>query len=192
MQHLSSDEVIDIVEGTASDARTTHVETCAACRKQVDELRRVMAMAREDHVPEPSPLFWHHVSDRVRRAVADEPIPASRWVDVFSWRVLVPATSLAMIFAMAVGAFVTYRDGAHRIDQLVRDEPPAEVSVVAQEDASWALLGDLTSTLDMDTIVDEGIVFGPGAAERAVAQLSSEEAAALVRLLRAELARPQS
>lgn len=190
--HLSSDEIIDVVEGTSSDARAAHVEACAACRQQVDELRRVMAMASEDRVPEPSPLFWDHFSARVRRAVAEQPTPASRWRDLFSWRVLVPAASLFMIVAMAVGSYVTYRTQPNRLDLFVRDEATTDVAVAAQEEAPWDLLADLTSTLDVELIVDEGIGVGPGAAERAVAQLSSEEAVELRRLLRAELGRPES
>lgn len=192
MTHLSSDEIIDVVDGTSSDARTAHVEACAQCRQQVDELRRVMAMAREDRVPEPSPLFWDHFSERVRRAVAGQPAPVSRWHDVFSWRVLVPAASLFMIFSMFVGGVVKYRSQTDRVDLAMREEVAgAAVAAVAQEEASWALLADLTSTLDVEAVVAEGIVVGPGASDRAVAQLSSEEAAELRRLLKAELTRPQ-
>lgn len=192
MSHLSSDEIIDLVDGSASAAHTEHIEACEACRKQVDELRRVMAMAREDRVPEPSPLFWDHFSERVRRVVADEPAPVSRWAAVFSWRVLVPATTLTLILVMIVGGLVTYQSRTKRVDLAVRDEAMADVVAVAQDDASWALLADLTATLDVDVVTDAGIVVGQGAAERAVAQVSSEEAAELQRLLKAELARPES
>src|SRR5437762_12868319 len=41
----------------------------------------LLALLRDVDVPEPSPLFWDHLSQRVREAVANEPPPAPGWMN---------------------------------------------------------------------------------------------------------------
>src|SRR6185295_3903219 len=79
MRHLTTDELVDLVEGTTKDADVPHLAACESCRRQLGDLRTTMTDAASVDVPEPSPLFWHHFSARVREAVASEATPHSGW-----------------------------------------------------------------------------------------------------------------
>ena len=71
-RHLSPDHLIDLAEGTRPESSAPHLESCEACRRQLADMRAMMSAASEVAVPEPSPLFWDHLSERVRQAVALE------------------------------------------------------------------------------------------------------------------------
>ena len=93
MTHLSEIEFVDHLDGTLPASRVVHLERCARCRERADALRHAMASVRPaaEEVPEPSPLFWDHFSQRVRDAVRDERPPAAaswtRWLSApgFRW-----------------------------------------------------------------------------------------------------------
>src|SRR6476469_3139983 len=68
--HLNTDELVDIAEGTRTEAAAPHLASCEPCRAQLCELRAMIAAAKDVDVPEPSPLFWDHLSARVSEAVA--------------------------------------------------------------------------------------------------------------------------
>jgi anti-sigma-K factor RskA len=96
--HLKAGELVDLVEGTRPESSAPHLAACAACRQQLADARAMMALATDVAVPEPSPLFWDHLSDRVRQAVAAEPEPRRSWIPSLTWtRVLVPVASLAVV-----------------------------------------------------------------------------------------------
>ena len=69
MTHLTSDELIDAMEGRGE---VPHLATCEHCRRELAELSSVLAEAKQLSVPEPSPLFWQHFSERVRTAIDSE------------------------------------------------------------------------------------------------------------------------
>ena len=96
MNHLTSDELIDAVEGTLEPSRLEHLKVCAACAREVAELASVLQEARTVEMPEPSPLFWDHLTRRVRTAVAAEPLPSSGWRDLLKWPVMVPIAAMAV------------------------------------------------------------------------------------------------
>jgi hypothetical protein len=84
MRHLSEAELVDVAEGTDLQGASAHLAACDDCRGQVATLRAMMSAARDVTVPEPSPLFWEHLSARVREQVASlDDRPASfdsrRW-----------------------------------------------------------------------------------------------------------------
>ena len=70
MAHLTASRLIDLAEGAAPEAFAPHLQTCAACRQQLDALCTTMSAVAEVAAPEPSPLFWDHLSARVHEAVA--------------------------------------------------------------------------------------------------------------------------
>ena len=70
--HLTSEELVDIAEGTRSEASAPHLAGCDPCRAQLSDLRAMMSVAADVDVPEPSPLFWDHLSSRVSAAIAAE------------------------------------------------------------------------------------------------------------------------
>src|SRR5258706_3414287 len=131
--HLTPEELLDLAEGTRSLTSAPHLTTCETCRHQLDELRDVMATVHVD-VPEPSPLFWEHLSTRVRDAVAAEAVPA-RWGFGFgrwSWS-LAAAMSVAVVviaasLTMRTRATPTYLPPADtQVSPAVADVPGGDV-----------------------------------------------------------------
>lgn len=190
--HLDPERLVDIAEGARTEASEPHLAGCDRCRRQLDDLRTMMTAveAAEEPVPEPSPLFWDQLSDRVREAVAAEQhLPARRaW-----WREWVgrPAAFVPLA-AAALVALVLF----------VRVQPPsserrAAVSVPVQrellddltgvdEDASLGFVADLTQGFDFDEIRDSGLA-ARGSAEHAVTHMSDAELRELQRLLQEQL-----
>ena len=70
--HLNAEQFVDIADGTRPESSAPHLTVCEPCRAQLCELRAMMAAAKDVNVPEPSPLFWDHLSSRVSEAVAAE------------------------------------------------------------------------------------------------------------------------
>jgi hypothetical protein len=188
MRHLSSDQILDSAEGRGE--QLAHLETCPACRTRVEELRQVLALAATDDVPEPSPLFWNHFSERVREAVAAEPVPQPARPRFSFARTASLAAALAIII---IGVAVTLRTA-----QPVNSVVPAPVGLsdvadvsgnppLSDEDATWAVIGELASQLNWEDATEAGLTTGPDVAERAIAQMSDEEQREVVELLQSEL-----
>jgi hypothetical protein len=184
MTHLTPDELIDTLEGFGD---RSHLDGCERCRRQLAELAAALDDTKQASVPEPSPLFWRHFSERVRTAIDRDAPPAGRWPSWLRWQALLPLGAAAMIaFALMVP-----RTDQHRAE---RGSAAAAVNPAATEDAasdSWVVLSDLVGELDLDTATAAGVV-APGVAEQAVLQLTADEQQELTRLLKAELTRAKS
>jgi len=184
MTHLTSDELIDSVEGTLDAAPQQHLDTCSECRQQVADLAGVLSEALAVAMPEPSPLFWGQLSQRVRTAIDTEPLAAGGWSRWLRWPVLAPIAALALIVvALAVS---------------LPREVPMESAVANSEaaastlDDGFAVVADLVGDFDWETAVSAGLIVAPGAADRAVLELTALEQQELTRLLQAELTRAKS
>src|ERR1700676_306955 len=99
MRHLNEEELLDLGEGARSESLTPHLASCESCRRQLADLRAAMSAAAAVEVPEPSPLFWQHLSARVREAVSNEErASASAWMPRWlGWRSAVPAVAVAAV-----------------------------------------------------------------------------------------------
>jgi hypothetical protein len=193
--HLKAEELVDLAEGTRPESSATHLASCAACRQQVADARAMMAVAADVAVPEPSPLFWDHLSDRVRLAVAAEPKPRRSWIPSLTWtRVLLPIASLAV--AALVLLLVNSRTPTSRVTMpgaapAVADARPANDVLAeptnAADDPSLVLMGELASGMDWDAESEAGLA-GRGSTEHAVTHLSDTDLRALQQLLTAEIA----
>ena len=190
MRHLTSVELVDLAEGTRAESSASHLDTCEACRHQLAELRATMSTAEEFEVPEPSPLFWGHLSARVREAVAAEGAPRGRsW---FGWvsRFTIPMAA-GVLAAVVLAALVTMRTTlAPELGG--RLEPgTATVATTAPlaEDPSLTLVADLAADLDWDGATAAGLT-AVGGADGAVNQLNAGERRELDRLLKEVLAKP--
>lgn len=207
MEHLSRDELLLAAEALARDrpregSNARHVDACDACREQVVSLARSLEEVLDAELPEPSPLFWDQFSRRVSAAVragtrdgasagAGGPWRRQWHLAWPEWRVVAPLAGLAGAVALAV---VVATGRTPRVETPApaalagTSEPPAvEAPVLAEsaDDEAWAAFSTLAAEVDA---ADEGLsVPPPGAAEGAVLQLSDEERAELIRLLRAEI-----
>ena len=164
-------------------------------------MRALMGVVADVDVPEPSPLFWDHLSSRVKDAVAVEApprvTPFDRWgwvLNVWSWRLAAPIAAFAAA-ALVVAVFVAPRSPAP-----LRQAAPAEVAVAGADtgplvdtaaNPSFNFVADLTIGMDMDTAIEAGLV-SDGSAEHAVEHLNAGELRELAKMLTEEIALAQA
>ena len=181
MTHLTPDELLDAMEGLLAVERQPHLEICDQCRRELAALSSTLSETQRVNVPEPSPLFWQHFSERIRRSIDAEPVPAGGWAGWLRWRVLAPLGVLALIVLALVFAMP------------VREDGPPDSAVAGGEaalsDDSWVLVADMVGDVDWDTALAAGVVPRPGAVEQALLELTPQEQQELTRLLQAELQR---
>jgi hypothetical protein len=199
MNHLTSDELIDAMEGLLTGDRRAHLASCDACRRELADLSSVLSEAKLVGVPEPSPLFWTHFSERVRVAVAAQPAAGGGWPGWLRWQMLAPIGALALVLVALMTAVPTrYRTETSGPDGLAARTPNAPDALDAPDapDApgvsdNWVMLADLVGDIDLEMASAAGVI-GPGVAEQAVLELTAEEQQELTRLLKAELMRAKS
>jgi hypothetical protein len=135
----------------------------------------IVKALQEVDVPEPSPLFWEHLSQRVRDAVADEPPPPAGWSSRFNfaWTAGVLGATAAVVLAVVITIHYAAPAGRSQAAHGPADVAQASDSLHASEDdASWAVMGDLASQMDFEEAAAAGLIASPGSAERALGQLS--------------------
>ena len=194
MWHLSPEELVDLAEGTRPEQSFAHLATCAKCRQRLEDLRQAIAAAGVDaEVPEPSPLFWDHLSARIREAVAAETaaLQPSGASGRFSWRSAALVGAVGLVLAVALA----WRLGPRPVAEL---EVPAVVSSgtpEGQANASDADVGplsfvaDLAESLDWEAAAEAGLTTRLGIVDRTLTELSSEEIVELERLLNEALSK---
>ena len=197
-RHLSSDELVDLAEGTSSESSSRHVESCEACRRQLADMRAMLSAAAEVDVPDPSPLFWDHFSERVRRAVAVEGAPRrASWWERWSWPRIVVPLSAAAFAAVIIAAVLGTRPG---VPPASPEASPSSLASAGLDlplfepldpstDLSLSLVADLTAELDWDAASGMELTTHAGGSDEAVGELTGGELGELQRLLKEELAR---
>lgn len=199
--HLSEVELVDCVEGRLTQARAEHVEACAECSTRAAGIRDVVERTTGVPVPEPSPLFWEHLSARVSEAIDREPFPRSddrgRFMRAPAWAWAATAACATIIAAAALWRGV---QSDHRRDA-VRGPAGAEVvlplpagnadawSEGVDADRAWALVQAVAEDAGLEETSAAGIVARPQATDHVIPQLSSEERSELARLIQEELHR---
>lgn len=192
MSHLSPETFVDLLDGTVGEDAVPHLRGCDACRTQLAELRATWQAAVDTDVPEPSPLFWDHLSRRVHEAVAAEAVPAPRWWQAWTRRPFVLAAAATAAVALVVAVQVSPIPDGRVTDpaqaQAALSEAPALDPLPAlEDDPSIGLVADLTSDLDVESALPELGLGARGAADRALSELDADERAELRRLLAEEM-----
>ena len=197
--HLDEAALLDAAEDASSQESAAHLAGCEPCRAQVEELRAMMRVAEDVPVPEPSPLFWDHLSARVREAVAedaaDEHQASPAWIPrLWNWQMLVSAAAVgAVILAVTVGRRSPSETGTVELPPAAAPSTasaPAELTPLVDNDPSLSFLGDLASDLDWDDAVEAGLTGGAGAVDRIVLDMSDDERRELQRVLREAMGQP--
>jgi hypothetical protein len=184
--HLSPDQLVVAAEGRLAGDCSDHLERCDACRERVVEIRALLAdVTLSAGVPEPSPLFWDHLSRRVCEATAVEPAPTVPW-----WHGLSrPLVALGVV-AGAVALVVMLRGWRPG------EEPqPATTGVVAetglepasQDDASVEVVSAVAGDLSFDELRTADLVPSRAVVDLAVSQLTQDQQRELMRLMREDL-----
>lgn len=192
-KHLSSDELIDLAEETRVRDSAPHLDACDACRRQFAELRAAMSAAGTFEVPEPSPLFWDHLAERVREGVRAEGVPEPRsGFGASAWRRVAYPLVGGALAGLLFAAMLTVRGGDPRVPAGRQNRTASSAPVAAEaadDDPSLTLVVDLTADMDLDTARAAGLT-ADGNAEHAVTHLNDAELRQLQRLLQTALARP--
>jgi hypothetical protein len=203
MTHLTPARLVDIAEGTEAEHGVPHLADCSACRRAVSELRATMAGVADVSVPEPSPLFWDHLSARVRDDVAKEGAPGGTgWLE--GW--LRPRVALPILAAVAAAVIVAVAASRGPILQTPIPSTPLPVGENAQlpslppleplgaaDDPSLGLMADYGTALNWDDMREEmALVSHVGSTDEAVIELSAEERQELQRLLEEEMTQPSA
>jgi hypothetical protein len=192
--HLEEEELVDLAEGTRPESSAPHLASCEPCRRQVRDLRAMMSAAADVGVPEPSPLYWDHLSARVRKTVATEASPQP-WLDVAAWRrVLMPAwaaalASIIIVVALSSRLMAPPPSPAAPAAAVVKDAEVVDLwnDRASDEDESLTLVASLSAGLDLEAAGEAGLA-ARGSAEHAVTHMDGDDLRELKRLLMQELA----
>ena len=120
-----------VLEGREREETLAHVEACARCRTELDELRAVVAAMEADPLREAEPPFpLAFLVGRVEREVERALVPAGRprW-----WLVALPAAAAVLAVAVLVPSLVARLRPAPEAARAAI--PPAEASPLLTEDA---------------------------------------------------------
>jgi hypothetical protein len=202
MKHLSREELIDSLDGTLPAARQAHMDGCANCRQERASLQQVLQRVTSVEVPEPSPLFWEHFSARLQDAVERQPQPSistgwGAWAwQGWTWRGW--AVGMATMLVCVTLAWSGWRNARHirvagaptRVEASDPSLAQGLSSGLSEED--WNLVVSMAEDVTVDDADEPGLAVRPGASDRALTDLSSEQRTELARLLTAEMARPAS
>jgi hypothetical protein len=190
MTHLTAIEVVDFLDGRLDTRRAAHLDDCALCRAQADQLRATLDGTALD-IPEPSPLFWEHFSAQVRDRVAQEHVEGTRVpARLAGWPRTALATCAAIVLLTLAGATFIRREDprppeptvpSSAADALFTDDVAAEVA--------WAEVQKAAERVGLDEAHQAGITAPQESAERAIRQLTERERQELISLLEAEMRR---
>jgi len=208
--HLTESELVDLAEDTLDPRRAAHVEICEGCRAQGSALRVLLRDTAGVDVPEPSPLFWDHLSARVRESVAAESRPRrSGW----AWpgaRGFVPLAAAAAVIVVVMSGVWLLRgvrsselalsSRADRVAGGASAQPGAPAGgasadlgapTVPDADNSevWAVLTTAASGVGLEEAHAAGMHVQSAALDHAVLDLSAAELTELGRLLQTEMKR---
>ncbi len=193
MKHLSDEQLLELAEGRVEPVAAAHAAKCGQCAEDIRELAATLQVVRQVEVPEPSPLFWDHFSNRVRQAVAEEAMPgASAGLSVWSWRRAVVPAVLVLVAAVVLTMVLPTRQQPPVAPVAVAARAPQAENPAPAADEPWTVVASAAEDLDWESAGDAGLGVSPGAADRAVFQLSSDERRELTRIIETELTSPSS
>jgi hypothetical protein len=197
--HLSESEFVDLAEDALDPRRAAHAESCASCREQADALRAMLRDAASVEVPEPSPLFWDHLSARVRDEVAADAVarrPGWIWSGL---RGLMPLAAVAALVVAVISGVLLVRgvSPGHLRSEPIARTVTAPVAPDRWPDATpdaknaevWAVLTAAASGLEFEDAHAAGMHVHQATIDHAVQDMSAAERTELGRLLQTELKR---
>ena len=186
MTHLTAEQIVEAAEGAVPAVAADHLEHCQQCREHVALMASVIGdVEGASDVPEPSPLFWDHLSRRVREATDREAVPmaATWWAGLF--RPLVAAAAIAATVAIVVLVRGQYPSAPGQtasvpaVQTVASDAPADDVAA----DVMSAVAGDLS----FEDLRDANLLPSRAVVDQAVSKLNPEQQRELMRLVRAEM-----
>lgn len=135
------DMAVGLVEPSA--ATLQHLQACAACATQLQELRQTMALLDEWEAPEPSPYFDTRLQARLREEKAAESARASR--ERFAWLPR-PALAIAAALLIAVGV------GVLNLRHTTVTESPSKIAINQPAASNVESVQRGTAVADLQTL----------------------------------------
>ena len=196
MNHLSPSELVERLDGTLAARRAEHVESCETCQAAVAELQDVAdrVSASESAVPEPSPLFWDHLSTRIRETVAVEQVGRTPWW-LTTVRPFAPVAAAVILMVLVSATVVIHRAAPAANVESGREvayvEPGMDVDITIDpaNREVWAVLTAAAADLELEDAHAAGLSVQPSTVDRALQRLTADELNELGRLLQSELKR---
>ena len=204
--HLTPEQFVDLAEGTRPESALPHLAECEACRGELADLRAMMSETTApglDVVPEPSPLFWSHLSSRVRDAVEQEGRPRSWRAWVMRPLVLVPSLAGALAILLAVvlmpretlaPAPIPSTSFVVASDALPSSSPslPPLSPYGKADDPQLRVVAAVATAVQWDEMMDEVATATIGTGDAVAGALTVDEQRELQRLLMAEMELPRA
>lgn len=187
-RHLTPEQFVDALEQPLPADRQAHLAVCANCANELAEMRLLMGdVTLAGTVPEPSPLFWNHLSARVLEAVDAEPVPVTPWWG--GWRSVATLVGVVGVVALAVVLRPSLTQQAPTVADTVAAVAAADAAVVAaaESDEMLSMIASVSPSLPADKIFEAGLQPNPAATEAAIESLTNAQRQELVKLLRAEM-----
>ena len=196
MSHLSPADLADAIGPEAAARVAAHLADCERCRRQVEELREMLAVVADADVPEPAPAFWPRMTARVVETASSGAMPAAPFPGTDAGVTWTRGLAAAAVVVFAVSAAVLWRqhsplgpaDAAIALEEAARDLPAVPEPAALDEASGWELVADANAGIDWDAVSDAGLAPPPGSADGALMQLSEGERRELARLLQVEIA----
>ena len=179
-KHLSPEELIDALDGGLDADRAAHLTTCAACSGQLADLRAaVQSAADAGEAPEPSPLYWDVMANRVRAATAAEPVRSANR----AWKPVVALGAMAATALLAV--LLRAPSPAPETNTVVAPSVTIAESTPAEDDSAWDLVISMAATLSHEQLHE--IAPASPATAVLVEELTPSEREAFVKLIQREM-----
>lgn len=187
MTHLDHLQLVDALDHSNADLEA-HLQTCAACRAELDELRASLASVRRDLPPEPSPLFWSSFAARVNAGIDDDAqkTPAAT---AGGWMPHALAWSGVLALVLAVISIIVAPKRPADFPLVPVDQAVTVSETDVEQDEAWAVLRGLAADFDYDEAREVGVAPRDGAVDRVALELNDAERAELARIIDAELKR---
>jgi hypothetical protein len=187
-KHLSTQEFADAVEDSLPADRRSHLAACDACGREVAEVRALLAEAHvAGTVPEPSPLFWDHLSRRVRAATEIEPIVAPRWWES-AWRPMVALGAVAGAVALVAVVYSGRAGDAGAATGVGAGTAAAGEPTV--DEGSLSLVAQMASDLSSEDL-QQAARPNIDATAAVIHELTPAQRAEFIRLIKAEIGNPE-
>lgn len=194
MTHLTPDQLVDALEGqtTLRASVADHLATCEQCQTELAAMAGTLGDVKTWSMPEPSPLFWEHLSRRVRAATSEEVLPlAPSWAEVWSrtWRpltaVVAAAGALALMFVLRSAHVSAPGTSANAPVSVAMVDPAAVTPIDEGNDEALNVMAVLAQDLRSDEVQQ---IASPSAdaTGAAIENLTPAQRAALVKLIKSQ------
>jgi hypothetical protein len=149
-----------------------------------DDFKELIAEVKAaGEVPEPSPLFWNHLSARVRESVAVEPVPRSWWTTY--WRPV--AVAVGTVCLLAIVVLRPWPPTVPSVPSTPSITAAPDVAADVEVSEMWRLIEVAAPAVEMDSVRDAGFMPSQYATDQAIESLTPSQREALVKLLRKEM-----